>query len=207
VISSPFSPECRVAREKLWRGSGNNFNRFTVLWKNEARRATVSLLQPGKSSGEMEQDITSRSGEYIASDPLSHRRKSMIDDWNQYHRKSAARIRRPVKVSPEHDSRLTKTRVRQFKTSKLGEKTRQLISLAVAVTTHCDGCIVAVHTDAGSQKPERPKKEIAGLSECRCMNRGSSSVYSSRVLMPWSQNFQRRPSPVICTSSWTAYSE
>ena len=33
------------------------------------------------------------------------------------------------------------------KTNHLDEKTRQLISLAVAVTTHCDGCIV-VHTDA-----------------------------------------------------------
>jgi len=66
-------------------------------------------------------------------------------------------------------------------TSKLGEKTRQLISLAVAVTTHCDGCIV-FHTDA-ALKAGASKEEIAeALGVAVSMNAGAALVYSARVL-------------------------
>src|SRR5260370_16983940 len=67
------------------------------------------------------------------------------------------------------------------KTNHLDEKTRQLISLAVAVTTHCDGCIV-VHTDAalkaGAKKEEIPE----ALGVAVGMNAASALVYSTRVL-------------------------
>src|SRR2546430_11557218 len=67
------------------------------------------------------------------------------------------------------------------KTNHLDEKTRQLISLAVAVTTRCDGCIV-VHTDA-ALKAGATKEEIAeALGVAVSMNAGAALVYSSRVL-------------------------
>jgi len=67
------------------------------------------------------------------------------------------------------------------KTSKLDEKTRQLISLAVAVTTPCDGCIV-IHTDA-ALKAGATREEIAeSLGVAVAMNAGAALVYSTRVL-------------------------
>ena len=67
------------------------------------------------------------------------------------------------------------------KTNHLDEKTRQLISLAVAVTTRCDGCIV-VHTDA-ALKAGAKKEEIAeALGVAVGMNAGAALVYSTRVL-------------------------
>ena len=45
------------------------------------------------------------------------------------------------------------------KTNHLDAKTRELIALAVAVTTRCDGCIT-VHTDAAI-KAGASKEEIA----------------------------------------------
>ncbi|MGB8661212.1 MAG: carboxymuconolactone decarboxylase family protein, partial [Candidatus Acidiferrum sp.] len=56
-----------------------------------------------------------------------------------------------------------------------------LISLAVAVTTHCDGCIV-VHSEA-ALKAGATKEEISeALGVAVAMNAGAALVYSSRVL-------------------------
>ena len=66
-------------------------------------------------------------------------------------------------------------------TTKLGEKTRQLISLAVAITTKCDGCIVH-HTEA-ALKAGASREEIAeALGVAVAMNAGAALVYSTRVL-------------------------
>ena len=64
---------------------------------------------------------------------------------------------------------------------KLGEKTRQLIALACAITTRCDGCIV-VHTEA-ALKAGATKEEIAeALGVAVSMNAGAALIYSTRVL-------------------------
>jgi AhpD family alkylhydroperoxidase len=56
-----------------------------------------------------------------------------------------------------------------------------LISLAVAETTRCDGCIV-VHTDA-ALKAGAAKEEISeALGVAVAMNAGASLIYSTRVL-------------------------
>jgi AhpD family alkylhydroperoxidase len=66
-------------------------------------------------------------------------------------------------------------------TTKLSEKVRQLISLAVAVTTRCDGCIV-IHTDA-ALKAGATKEEISeALGVAVAMNAGAALGYSTRVL-------------------------
>jgi AhpD family alkylhydroperoxidase len=105
----------------------------------------------------------------------------MMMDWNQYHKEIGARIGDLMKMSPDTIRGYQTLSAANSKTSKLGEKTRQLISLAVAVTTHCDGCIV-VHTDA-ALKAGASKEEIAeALGVAVAMNAGSALVYSSRVL-------------------------
>lgn len=67
------------------------------------------------------------------------------------------------------------------KTGHLAEKTRQLISLAVAVTTRCDGCM-SVHSEC-AVKNGATKDEIAeALGVAIAMNAGAALVYSARAL-------------------------
>jgi AhpD family alkylhydroperoxidase len=105
----------------------------------------------------------------------------MMMDWNEYRKEVGARIGDLMKVSPDPVRGYQTLSAANSKTSKLGEKARQLISLAVAVTTRCDGCIV-VHTDA-ALKAGATKEEIAeALGVAVAMNAGAALVYSSRVL-------------------------
>ena len=71
----------------------------------------------------------------------------MVMDWNEYQKQIGSRIGDLAKLSPDTVKGYQTLGAANSKTSKLGEKTRQLISLAVAVTTRCDGCIV-FHTEA-----------------------------------------------------------
>src|ERR1700704_1658416 len=86
----------------------------------------------------------------------------MMIDWNEYHKEIGARLGELMKLSPDTVRGYQTLSAANFKTGKLDEKTRQLISLAVAVTTKCDGCIV-VHTDAA-------------------LKAGAALIYSTRVL-------------------------
>ena len=62
----------------------------------------------------------------------------------------------------------------------LDDKTRELISLAVAVTTHCDFCIAA-HT-ARALKAGASEAEVAGaLATAIAMNAGAAYAYSLKV--------------------------
>ena len=105
----------------------------------------------------------------------------MMLDWNQYQKEIGGRLGELMKASPDTVRGYQTLSAANSKTSKLGEKTRQLISLAVAVTTHCDGCIV-IHTDA-ALNAGATKDEIAeALGVAVGMNAGAALVYSTRVL-------------------------
>jgi AhpD family alkylhydroperoxidase len=105
----------------------------------------------------------------------------MMLDWNEYQKELGARIGEIAKLSPDTLRGYQTLSAANSKTSKLGEKTRQLISLAVAVTTHCDGCIV-FHTEA-ALKAGASKEEITeALGVAVAMNAGAALIYSSRVL-------------------------
>lgn len=67
------------------------------------------------------------------------------------------------------------------KTAHLDERTRQLISLAVAVTTRCDGCI-SIHSHE-ALKAGATREELAeALGVAVAMNAGAALVYSTRAL-------------------------
>jgi AhpD family alkylhydroperoxidase len=105
----------------------------------------------------------------------------MMIDWNDYQKQIGARLGELMKLSPDTVRGYQTLSAANSKTGKLDEKTRQLISLAVAVTTHCDGCIV-VHTDA-ALKAGATKEEIAeALGVAVAMNAGAALIYSTRVL-------------------------
>jgi AhpD family alkylhydroperoxidase len=105
----------------------------------------------------------------------------MVMDWNQYQKEIGGRIGDLAKQSPDTLRGYQTLSAANSQNSKLGEKTRQLISLAVAVTTRCDGCIV-FHTDA-ALKVGATKEEISeALGVAVAMNAGAALIYSARVM-------------------------
>jgi AhpD family alkylhydroperoxidase len=107
--------------------------------------------------------------------------KSMMLDWNDYKNQLTGRIGELSKLSPDTVKGYMTLSGANVQTTHLGEKTRQLISLAVAVTTRCDGCIT-FHTDA-ALKAGASKDEISeALGVAVAMNAGAALVYSTRVL-------------------------
>ncbi len=105
----------------------------------------------------------------------------MMMDWNEYQKQIGATLGELMKLSADTVHGYQTLSAANSKTGKLGEKTRQLISLAVAVTTRCDGCIV-FHTDA-ALKAGATREEIAeALGVAVAMNAGAALIYSTRVL-------------------------
>ena len=105
----------------------------------------------------------------------------MMLDWNDYLKQVLSRIGDLMKLSPDTVRGYQMLSNANGKTSRLGEKTRQLISLAVAVTTRCDGCIT-VHTDAALRAGATREEIGEALGVAVAMNAGAALVYSSRVL-------------------------
>lgn len=66
-------------------------------------------------------------------------------NWNEYRNELSTRIGEIAKLSPDTLAGYKALSGAGAKTGHLDAKTRELIALAVAVTTRCDGCI-AVHT-------------------------------------------------------------
>ena len=105
----------------------------------------------------------------------------MMLDWNEYQKEIGGRLAELAKLSPDTVRGYQALSAANAKTGKLDEKTRQLISLAVAVTTRCDGCIV-FHTDA-ALKAGATKDEISeSLGVAVAMNAGAALIFSTRVL-------------------------
>lgn len=102
-------------------------------------------------------------------------------DWNEYQKEIGAKLAEFMKVTPDSVRGYQTLSNANSKTTHLGEKTRQLISLAVAVTTRCDGCIT-VHSDL-ALKAGATKEEIAeALGVAMAMNAGAALIYSLRVM-------------------------
>src|SRR5690348_18304861 len=102
-------------------------------------------------------------------------------DWLEYLKELLGRIGEIGKLSPDTLRGYQTLSAAGSKTNHLDAKTRELISLAVAVTTRCDGCIT-VHTDAAA-KAGATREEIAeALGVAVALNAGAALVYSARVL-------------------------
>ena len=105
----------------------------------------------------------------------------MMLDWTAYKSQLTKIIPAFAKLTPDSLKGYQVLSDANKANSKLGEKTRQLISIAVAVTTRCDGCIT-FHTDA-ALKAGATREEIAeALGVAMAMNAGAAFVYSLRAL-------------------------
>jgi AhpD family alkylhydroperoxidase len=105
----------------------------------------------------------------------------MMLDWNEYQKQIGAQLSQFMKLTPDSVRGYQTLSAANAKDSKLGAKVRELISLAVAVTTHCDGCIT-IHTD-NALKAGASREEIAeALGVAMAMNAGATLIYSLRTL-------------------------
>jgi len=105
----------------------------------------------------------------------------MMLDWNGYQKEIGAKLAELMKLSPDTVRGYSVLSAANSKNGHLDPKTRQLISLAVAVTTRCDGCIT-IHTHE-AYKLGATREEISeALGVAVAMNAGAALVYSARTL-------------------------
>lgn len=102
-------------------------------------------------------------------------------NWNEYQKELTGRIVEIGRSSPEVVRGYRTLSDAGNKTARLDAKTRELISLAVAVTLRCDGCITT-HTSAAIQHGATKDEIVEALGVAIAVNAGAALVYSARVL-------------------------
>lgn len=102
-------------------------------------------------------------------------------DWDAYRKQLMAGIGDLKQLSPDTVAGYITASGAGAKTNHLDAKTRELISLAVAVTTRCDGCI-AVHGKAAIEHGATEEEIAEALGVAIALNAGAALTYSARVL-------------------------
>ncbi len=113
----------------------------------------------------------------------------MMLDWNEYQKQVVAGIGEMSKLSPDTVLGYGSLNKAGAKTGKLDAKTRELISLAVAVTRQCDGCIT-VHTDAAIKEGASREEIMEALGVAVAVNAGATLIFSARVMDAYSAKTQ-----------------
>lgn len=102
-------------------------------------------------------------------------------DWLGYRKELMGRIGDIAKLSPDTVKGYQTLSGAGEKTGHLDAKTRELISLAVAVTTRCDGCIT-VHVGEALKHGATREEISEALGVAIAMNAGAALVYSARAM-------------------------
>jgi AhpD family alkylhydroperoxidase len=107
-------------------------------------------------------------------------------DWSNYRQQLTIRIAEIARLSPDTIKGYQALSAAGSKSDLLGQKTRELIALAVAVTVRCDGCI-AVHAEAAARHGASREEIAEALGVATAVNAGAALVYSTRVLDAYAQ--------------------
>lgn len=102
-------------------------------------------------------------------------------DWNEYRGDLLKRVGDFGKLTPDTLRGVMSLGNAGNKTDLLGAKVRELIALACAVTTRCDGCI-AVHVEAAIKAGATEEEIAEALGVAVNLNAGAALVYSARTL-------------------------
>jgi len=102
-------------------------------------------------------------------------------DWLQYRKELVGRIGELGKLSPDTIGGYQTLSKAGSRTSQLDAKTRELIALAVSVTTRCDGCIT-VHTGEALKHGATREEVAEALGVAVALNAGAAMVYLARVM-------------------------
>lgn len=104
-----------------------------------------------------------------------------MEDWKQARQDINTRTMQLNALTPETMKGIAALGAAGDKTNHLDAKTRELIALAVAVTTRCDGCI-AFHAAAAKKLGVTAEEIGEALGVAINLNAGAAVVYSTHVL-------------------------
>ncbi|MDE5455891.1 carboxymuconolactone decarboxylase family protein [Bradyrhizobium sp. CSA112] len=110
----------------------------------------------------------------------------MLNDWKVQlanTRKAAATL---TEANPKFVQAFQALNAAQGANGHLDAKTRELIALAVAVTTRCDGCISS-HAAAARQAGATEGELAEALGTAIALNAGAAYVYSVRAMDAFKQ--------------------
>lgn len=110
----------------------------------------------------------------------------MMQDWNNYRDALLEQMRDFASHSPDTVRGLKMLEKASIKTGHLEPKIHELIALAVAVTTRCDGCI-SVHTKKAVEHGATIDEITEALGVAITLNAGATMTYSARVMDAYSQ--------------------
>ncbi len=110
----------------------------------------------------------------------------MMLDWNTFRKNLFGRVGVFAKLQPDVMKALNDIDLGLQKTGHLDNKTHELIALAVAVTTRCDGCIAA-HTQSAAVAGATREEIAEALSVAISLNAGAALAYTSRALEAFDQ--------------------
>ena len=99
-------------------------------------------------------------------------------NWNDYFSSLMGRVDEFATLAPETMRGLST--LGSAPARHLDPKIHELIALAVAVTTRCDGCI-SVHAQAALQHGANREEIAEALGVAIALNAGAALIYSSRV--------------------------
>ena len=105
----------------------------------------------------------------------------MFLNWNEYRSGLLATIGKFAKLQPEFMKGFQQMDKGASENKHLDPNTHELIALAVAVTTRCDGCIT-VHADAAIKAGASREEIAATLATAISLNAGAAYIYSLRAL-------------------------
>jgi AhpD family alkylhydroperoxidase len=104
----------------------------------------------------------------------------MMQDWNVYRDTLISRVGAFAKLTPDVLRGLHTIESSATKTARLEPKIHELIALAVAVTTRCDGCI-AVHAKKAVELGASNEEIAEALGTAIALNAGAALTYTARV--------------------------
>lgn len=102
-------------------------------------------------------------------------------DWNANRDELLVNVGKLQALSPDTVKGYLTASGAGRKTVQLDEATRQLIALAVAVTTRCDGCL-SIHSNEALKAGATREQVAEALGVAVAMNAGAALVYSTRAL-------------------------
>jgi AhpD family alkylhydroperoxidase len=109
-----------------------------------------------------------------------------MQDWNAYREDLLERVGDYAKQSPDVIRGLMTIDNAAAKAGHLEPKMHELIALAVAVTTRCDGCI-SVHTKKAVEAGASLEEMSEALGVAIALNAGAALTYSARVIETYQQ--------------------
>ncbi len=110
----------------------------------------------------------------------------MLSDWNAYRGELMKTLGQVGAISPDILKANDLISAAAPAEPRLDAKTRELIALAVAVTTRCDGCI-AVHSEAARKAGATKEEVVEALGVAIALNSGAALVYTARAFDAFNQ--------------------